>query len=222
MRFLLVAFLGLAPEVVALADTCSRHPIFCAIQTLRPDIDRNFGMMVSNLIHKYSNKYQQDPFISVAIGMQESRLGAALTNDIGGFEIINGKLLEKRLITDIGFWQFHYRTIRHYNLDADRLWEDLDYATKSHFQILSIKIKRCKDYKYPWACYNSASPKANRKYAKQVLRWLWRIQHLKPKPETAIVRQTPKKIRRPRSKPESVAALFTTLELPGGQNAEAR
>lgn len=150
---------------------CRNHPIFCRIVNLKPTIDKEFAMTLSNLIHKYSNKYGTDPLITVAIAMQESSL-----RNVNRYGTVykSGKYIKG--ITDVGIYQFHVNTIRNEGLNADKLAEDLDYATEQHVKLLKKKMKLCRWLDIPleesWSCYHSATEKHRLKYVNLVKRYL--------------------------------------------------
>lgn len=157
------------------AVECSKHPIYCKIVKLVPNIDKDFAMNISNVFHKYGKKYQLDPNISVAIAMQEtglkrkSRTGKVIvySQDMQSFEIVEG-------YTDICMFQFHVDTIKAEDLDPIKLKLDFNYCAEQHFKLLKKKISLCRERKIKpyWSCYHSVTPEFRELYTKQVNRFL--------------------------------------------------
>lgn len=142
-----------APLVMkAPSDTqCIKHPLACAIKTLQPALAGGEAFFLSNLIYKYSKKYNVDPYIVIAIAMQESGL-RNINRTSGG------------IITDVGLYQFHISTIDHYNIDMLRLTMDIAYQTERACWLLSVKLKECSDLNNSWACWHSRTDKHKAKY----------------------------------------------------------
>jgi len=142
---------------------CNRHPLQCAIQTLQPTLAGAEARLLSNLIHKYSKKYNVDPYRVIAIAMQESGLK-------------NIDRSHNNIITDIGIYQFNIGTIDIYGMDANRLKTDIAYATERMCWLLSTKLKDCRDLGTDaWACYHSRTDKHRTKYQKLVNRYYNKI-----------------------------------------------
>lgn len=140
------------------SDTdCHKHPIQCAIMTLQPALPGGEAHLLSNYIHKYSLKYNVNPYRVVAIAMQESSL------------INRHRVNKNNEITDVGIYQFHIGTIKAYNMDMEKLMTDLEYATDRMCWLLSQKKKYCEDLNdEAWTCYHSRTESLRRKYKKQV------------------------------------------------------
>jgi len=156
----------------AYADVnCDSHPIYCHIIELRPNINKTFAMKLSNKLYKYSQKYETDPHISVAIAMQESSLrninrrATVLVKDKNNYTLIKG-------YSDIGIFQFHVLTAKNYKMDIVRLVNDLDYAVDRHVWLLKRKMQYCKHLgDESWTCYHSATPIHRKVYKKHVERY---------------------------------------------------
>lgn len=151
---------------------CAKNPLFCTMRSLNPSIDPKWGMQLSNYIHKYSKRYRVDPYISLAIAMQESSLvdrnrhqSVLIKDEAGNYVKIEG-------ISDIGVWQLHVNTVENYNFDAKRVMTDLKYATKCHFIILSKKMRKCKRLgKDSWTCYHSSTKHHRLNYKARVMKY---------------------------------------------------
>lgn len=139
------------------AQTLDKHPLRTALQTLQPKLNNEEALILSNLIYKYSIKYNVDPYRVIAIGMQES-----------GLKNID-RLSKNGIITDIGIFQFNVGTIDIYKLDSRRLKDDISYAVEKACWLLSKKLKDCQHLgKDAWGCFHSRSDKHRLKYHKMV------------------------------------------------------
>jgi len=151
---------------------CKKNPLYCTMKSLNPSLKPKWGFQLSNYIHKYSQIYKIDPYISIAIAMQESGI-----KDINRYESVLikddfGKYVKIKGITDIGVWQFHVNTIENFDIDLESVINDLDYATKQHFKLLSRKIKRCGHLgDEAWSCYHSATKEHREVYVRLVKRF---------------------------------------------------
>lgn len=154
---------------------CRQHRIYCKITKLKPSIDSKLAMELSNLIYKYSKVYKIDPFVTVAIVMQESGF-ARKDRKTWGLVDINGIETPTIVVTDVTLYQFHIKTINHYGLDLNKLRTNLEYATDSHFKILKDKINLCKkrgvSSSVAWSCYHSTTDKLRKRYIEDVSRYL--------------------------------------------------
>lgn len=175
MKWLILITLFFTGSTVLADINCNRHKIYCKIVEVNPEIDKSFAMKLSNLLFKYSRKYNTDPFVSVAIGAQETglrninRTERALIKTDTGYHFID-------VITDVGLFQFHVNTIEYYEMDIDRLKNDLEYAVENHVKLLRQKIDMCIRRGIPasgaWACYHSYSDGHRQKYRRMVERFL--------------------------------------------------
>jgi hypothetical protein len=171
-RFLLAFSLLFVPMTGYAKINCQKNPIFCAMKELNPSINVKWGFQLSNYIHKYSKIYKIDPYISVAIAMQESGLRPINRYQSILIKDAEDKFVKIKGISDIGVWQLHVDTVDNYKLCAERLLTDLKYATKSHFLILSRKIKNCRHLKdEAWSCYHSITERHRAVYKDLVMRF---------------------------------------------------
>jgi len=174
MRYFLLALLLVSPTT-ALADSptphCKRHPIYCKIVELRPDIDRRFAMELSNYIHKASKHFKTDPMVSVAIAMQESAIRNINRHDA----VITPTLTYVEGVSDIGIFQIHVNTVKYYNINPDWLMHDIQYQVWQHTKILRKKMDTCKTKGWEqgseWVCYHSYTKKHRAVYKKLVNRY---------------------------------------------------
>lgn len=138
---------------------CNKHPIYCSIKTLQPAIDNKLAISLSNLLYRYSKQYNIDPYRAVAIAFQESgfaqvnRRQRVLTRIGDKWEIIEG-------FSDLSMFQIHIDTATTYQLDLEKLMNDINYSTKIFMQILHNKMVACSELENEsWTCYHSTTPK---------------------------------------------------------------
>lgn len=144
-----------------------QHPIYSKIVKLKPNIDKKYAMYLSNLIHKYAKKYNQNPFISVAIAMQES--GIRNISRSQSVVLLNNPIKIVKGYSDICLFQIHVNTAVNYNIDILKLSKSLDYCVEQHFRIMRHKRKICKHLaKDSWSCYHSMT-RSNRLYYKKLV-----------------------------------------------------
>jgi hypothetical protein len=135
----------------------SKDPIYSAILTINPKVDKELAMELSNYLSRYSKKYGTNPYRSVAIIAQESMFRNVSTD------------------IDIGIFQFNLYTIKAYKIDKLRLEFDLEYATHEHIKLLAKKKEYCKDKTDSWACYHSSIERHRQTYIGLVNRYYNRI-----------------------------------------------
>lgn len=139
------------------STNCEQNPIQCALLTLQPALGSEGSYLLSNLIHKYANFHNVDPYRLVAIAMQESSL-----------RNIN-RTTKTGIITDVGLFQFNINTIDIYNMDVRRLQEDIAYAVERASWLLAKKLIECNNLgQEAWTCYHSRTDKHRLKYLNQV------------------------------------------------------
>lgn len=166
------------PNLSGKAANCELHPLYCKIMTLQPACDPQWAFKLSNALIKQGKQYEMDPWLSLAIAMEESSLRNRHRNtktivfkescDETGHckkthEVIHGH-------SDIGVFQFHVNTILLNDIDPVRLMEDLPYAVDWHYKILKQKQRQCeKEYGVEaWGCYHSRTRALHARYVKQV------------------------------------------------------
>lgn len=187
MNILLRALLLLAlfaltwNKAYAEGQICKTHKLYCAIMKLQPE-SAPYAMELSNYIYKYSKKYGTDPYISIAIAMQESGLRNIHRSEKGieveqvCAETCRWVKSEKKVYTDFGIFQFHYGALEHYNINFHKVYEhNLEYIVENHIKILHDKIKMCSSFGEPWGCYHSATERHRKKYISLVSRYFNKI-----------------------------------------------
>lgn len=165
--------LGLALE--ANAANCVKHPIFCQIKRLKPNIGYKKAMRLSNMFYRSARKYKvNNPIRSVAIAMQETSLNLKLSR-IQNIIIFNDDMTKWEVIrgySDICMFQFHVNTIVNEKLDPIRLKTDINYCIDQHFKLMKKKIKVCGHLGGDaWTCYHSKTPRLRRRYKEDVERY---------------------------------------------------
>lgn len=162
---------------------CSQRPVACTIKVLQPGMSKQEALELADHINKYSKEHNTDPYISVAIGMQESSLTninrkqklVQIKQECRDIERKDQACKTKYEITegftDIGLFQFHVSTVAARGLSVDKLMTDIKYSVKEHVKFLAEKIKDCEGKQNAWACYHSKTPSFKAKYEKDVLRY---------------------------------------------------
>lgn len=160
----------LAAPAAAYQVNCDKHPIYCEIIKKKPKMNRKFAMHMSNMIYKYSKMYDQDPVISLAVGMQETSLrqihrrqNIIIFDEQDNWKIVKG-------YTDLCMFQFHVDTIMKHELDPVKLKNDVEYCVKQHFILMKRKREICSHLKEDsWVCYHSVN-KVPREYYKMLVK----------------------------------------------------
>ncbi len=98
-----------------------------------------------------------DPWVSLAIGMQESSLRSDSIGPTG----------------DAGTFQFHPATARAHGVDLSRL-RDLSYEVEQHVRLLKQKMATCSGTRNEWSCYHSTTPARRHEYERLVSRYMRR------------------------------------------------
>ena len=94
MKYLLTLIILFSTISNAKEINCNIHKIYCDMKKLRPGMDNNFAMGISNSIYRWSKYYGFDAKRSVAIMMQESYLGHFKNRVIKG--VIKTRLCENK------------------------------------------------------------------------------------------------------------------------------
>lgn len=176
-KYLVSLLMALIPILAQAEPNCLKNPIYCDILKLKPSVDRELAVKLSNSVARYSRKFGIDPKISIAIAMQESsfknvnRLGTVLTKRN---HVVHG-------ITDIGVFQIHIETISDLkdsgsDIDVERLKVDVDYQAFWHAKILKKKMSVCKIKReklqvaagQEWSCYHSFTEEERETYVDYV------------------------------------------------------
>ncbi|PIQ43591.1 MAG: hypothetical protein COV52_07985 [Gammaproteobacteria bacterium CG11_big_fil_rev_8_21_14_0_20_46_22] len=159
---------------------CQLHTLYCKIMELQPESDPKWAMNLSNALIKHAKQYNMDPWLSLAIAMQESGLRNIHRNNktiVFKEHCEQGKPCEKTYDiveghSDITVFQLHVNTIINYGIDPLRLTQDLDYLVDWHYRILKRKQQECRSYeREAWACYHSRTPVLHQRYVKQVAQY---------------------------------------------------
>lgn len=132
--------------------------IITAVHHLQPDGDVEWSLRLASAIYEVSkNDEEIDPYLLLAIGMQESRLRNVIRYNNDG------------TAADWGPWQLHKDTANSYGLSVEKTLEDLGYAAEAAVIILKKKLRYCKDLEVEaWTCYHSRTESFRRKYLKMV------------------------------------------------------
>lgn len=156
---LLLALLTLTSADLAFGKDCAAHPLYCTILDLQPRATPAWAMQLSNSVARHAARQGVDPYLLLAIGMQESSLRDV--NRLRGDQI-----------TDVGVFQLHVDTITAHGYDRARLLEDLDYQAYAAASLLRQKIDLCATRPgLAFGCYHSVTPALRYQYQVNVLRW---------------------------------------------------
>lgn len=110
-----------------------RNPIFAQIVSIRPQIDKNYALNLSNVIHEVSTEYGLDKRVYTAILAQESMFKQKATSCKSGMDNLGNVV---KVCFDFGISQIHFRTILRYGLDKDKILRDLEYAIDAGGKVL--------------------------------------------------------------------------------------
>ena len=160
--------------------------LYEAMFALQPNIEDHFAKKLARSMTKYSERYQMDPWLSLAIAMKESSLKnkhrknktivikktcrqKSSANDKPGKQVCRERAEVVRGYSDLSLFQFHVNTLLAMGLDPLRIHQDLDYTVDAHFKILKRKMQQCKSLrKESWSCYHSRTKILREAYVKKV------------------------------------------------------
>lgn len=137
------------------APTSRAAALYLYALTLQPRVDRMWAAQLAAELDRVASKYETDPWISLAIAMQESSLRPGAVGPGG----------------DAGTFQFHPSTARRFGVDVRRLRSDLAYEVEQHVLLLKLKLEMCPGPR-GWSCYHSVTPRHRAKYERLVRRYL--------------------------------------------------
>lgn len=168
------------PENPAKPANCQQDALYCKIMELQPQSDPKWAMDLSNSLIKHAKQYHMDPWLSLAIAMQESGLRDIHRNNktiVFKEHCEKNKPCKKSYViveghSDITVFQLHVNTIINYGIDPLRLTQDMDYLVDWHYRILKRKQHECRSYgREAWACYHSRTPVLHQRYVQQVAQY---------------------------------------------------
>lgn len=145
MRLAIILILLIISD--AYATDCEQHPILCQIIKNSPNIDKDYALKISNIVHKMHKKYNIPVDIFVAILKQESNYSLEAKSKTCGLS----KSMEKKCVyTDFGISQIHYKTVELWGFDIEKLNYDLEYSIEAGAKILADFMKRYKHKEKNW------------------------------------------------------------------------
>lgn len=154
--------------------SCDQHPIYCQIKSNKPSIDEEYAYRLSNIIYKVCEKYHIPPRIYTAILMQESGYTLTAKSKHHGMleEPLNlsntCSLRSYKYVTvysDLGIAQIYVKTAQAFNMDFNRLLNDLEYSVECGAIILNNFRKRYERKEIDWwTRYNASSPRKRLMY----------------------------------------------------------
>lgn len=175
MRKILIA-IALTAAIVATASD-NNSSVYRQIIKNNPTINKTYAKKLSNLIKIKSEKYGIPAKLYTAILMQESsyRLSAVNKKCAANVRIP----LKACKIQDLGISQINVRTIASYDLDSNKLREDLKYSVEAGAKVLAWFHKTySKREPKTWFCrYNTGTAALSKikpacdRYIKLVQRW---------------------------------------------------
>lgn len=196
-------FFGLLHCFVSFGQVdCNRHSIFCHIVEIKPSINKQYAMELSNSIYKATQKYSVPKRLFTAIIAQESMFRMGAKNTKTGLvpkdqltiryefnkcvEMLSreecrevtqstfGRYREETIILDVGLTQINFRTAERFELDLDLLLTDMDYSVNAGALVLG-KMRQRWEKKEPifwWSRYNASNPSKRKQYQQLVERWM--------------------------------------------------
>lgn len=164
MILLLISFLFVT-ECQAL--DCLKHPSYCQIRKNNPRLSHIYALRLSNKIHKVCIKYKVPKRIYTAILAQESMYNVHAVAKMSGFDK-NGNLVTVQ--TDFGMSQIHWKNVKRYNFDVQKLTNDIEYSLEAGAKILSGFKKRYGKQELWFLRYNCGAGDINRQTCKDYLR----------------------------------------------------
>lgn len=186
MKAILIFILFLF-NVSTWAIDCVRNPIYCQIVENKPNIDKNYAMKLSNVIHNNCVKYNIPSNIFAALLMQESSYvlktkgcyKGLVKNEVCEDNIPFNFILspkqcefkweEVKVCADFGISQIHYKTAQRYGFDTNRLITDLEYSVEAGAIVLSDFKKRYAHKEVYWYTRYNASSKIKRKIYRKLI-----------------------------------------------------
>jgi len=124
---------------VSLSAT-EKHPIYNHIVNIKPSINKDYAMRLSNIIYKACKQYSLPCRIFTAILAQESMFELTAKNMSCGVKLDTYERV--CVAADVGIAQINYKTIDRYNLDYEKLLTDLKYSVDAGAKVLSWFHKR--------------------------------------------------------------------------------
>jgi len=148
-----------------------RHPIFHFIINLRPSINKQLAMKYSNSFHRYSKRYGLDPYLLVAIAMQESGIVLNRIRMVKGYVYVDKKYVPMKIETDFCMMQIHYRNVENMGLDLKKLITDYDYCIGVGAKILAYFRRYENSEENWWTRYNTSNSLKRKIYENLVNRY---------------------------------------------------
>lgn len=153
-----------------------KHPVYNAILKLRPAMNKKKAMHYSNIISRLSRKNKIDPFLVVAIAMQESAIQLDRVYRIGGLIKTADGYRKEKIAADFCMMQINYSNIKKRNLDVSKLLDDPHYCISQGIKILKeFKERYSKKEKDWWTRYNASNKIKRNIYKKLVSRYYSKI-----------------------------------------------
>lgn len=167
----------------AKATDCTKHPIFCQIKEnlskarsqkgfieIKPYMPDEDIMELSNIIYKYSRKYDIPANLYTAILRQESTYKLAARGCRWG---LDENFKKVRTCIDFGMSMVNINTAEGFNFDIKRLTTDLEYSVECGAIVLAdFKKRYFHKEEFWWTRYNASTPYKRDIYRNLVEDWL--------------------------------------------------
>lgn len=121
----------------------------------KPNIDKIYARKLALLINKTAIKHDFSPKLYAAILMQESAYNVKRIAKTTG--IHNG--IEQSVETDFGISQIHYKTIKRYKFNRQKLTNNLEYSIEAGGKVLGDFKRKFKHEKHWYLRYNVGTGK---------------------------------------------------------------
>ncbi|NRA46204.1 MAG: transglycosylase SLT domain-containing protein [Oligoflexales bacterium] len=170
-------------QAVAKTKASKKHPCFngrnktCEIIShLKPSMNLNEALKLSNSFYRVARKHCLDPKLLVSIAFQESCLQLDVVRKTNGYILVDDEYVEASVGSDFCMMQVNIRNIKHYNLDVNKLLTEPDYCINAGAIILKDIENRYsrKEHKW-WSRYNSVSRFHREIYQKHIERHMEKI-----------------------------------------------
>lgn len=150
--------------MITLYPVIASAVLLAKITFLAPKLPKNHATEVSRIVSEYSQNYNIDEDLVLAILYQESTFRKNPRKCHISKEIC---------VTDIGIAQINYRVWKKYFKDLDRkaLIFDLEYNLFIAFEILNYYKHKYEKRDKDWFCrYHSATPEFKKPYCRKIRR----------------------------------------------------
>ncbi|MFK7827307.1 MAG: transglycosylase SLT domain-containing protein [Oligoflexales bacterium] len=180
---IMLSFFYFGGQAEGKAKPKKNHPCFngrnktCEIIShLKPSMNHNEALKLSNSFYRVSRKHCLDPKLLVSIAFQESCLQLDAVRKTNGFILVDDDYVEASVGSDFCMMQVNIRNIKHFDLDVNKLLTEPDYCIGAGAVILKdIQNRYARKEDKWWSRYNSVSKFHREIYQKHIERHLDKI-----------------------------------------------